>query len=481
MEKVWSNENKMSTMGTNQNIDIKRASAYYLVATMFNKGMSFFTVPIFTRILSIEDYGIVTTYNSWFSILCVVASLALYMGIRSSFVDYKDKNLDYLAVIVTFTICYGLIMLVSVIGISLIVSSELSGFLITFCVLQSIGDAILQDISMYLMMRYKYRLRTAILVLPNFLSTVISVVLIKFFIKSNQYLGRIIPNAVIISLFALVGAIEVYRRSKERFNNSYIKYGLKISLPLIFHGIALGLLSQSDRTMITAYRGPRETAIYGLIYNLSMIATVITTAFDGVWIPFFTNKLLLKDYRAINEFGKKYTKIMAWVVSSVVLISPEVVKILATEKYWEGISIIPPIVLANYFIFLYTLYVNIEHFHKRTVFISINTIIAAIVNIVLNLVFIPRLGYFGAAYTTLFSYIISLTLHYYYARKIDSKLFPIRDMIGSTLLVFSVIGMFYCFETNIVVRAFIITAISIYIGVSERKWIRNILIMKTRN
>lgn len=66
-----------------------------MIGSLFNKGIGFITVPIFTRILTLSDYGIVTTYNSWVSIISMFISLALYMGIRLSFVDYEKKVNDF--------------------------------------------------------------------------------------------------------------------------------------------------------------------------------------------------------------------------------------------------------------------------------------------------------------------------------------------------------------------------------------------------
>ena len=64
----------------NDNVSLKKASTFYLIGSLFNKGIGFITVPIFTRILTLSDYGIVTTYNSWVSIISMFISLALYMG-----------------------------------------------------------------------------------------------------------------------------------------------------------------------------------------------------------------------------------------------------------------------------------------------------------------------------------------------------------------------------------------------------------------
>ena len=73
------------------NVEFKKASTSYLIGGFFNKGMAFFTVPIFTRLLSTSDYGIVTTYNSWITILAMVVGFALHTGIRIAFVDYKNE------------------------------------------------------------------------------------------------------------------------------------------------------------------------------------------------------------------------------------------------------------------------------------------------------------------------------------------------------------------------------------------------------
>ena len=80
----------------------KKASLLYLISTLFNKGIAFLTVPIFTRLLTTSDYGVTTTYMSWVDIFTVILSFALYMSIRTAFIDYKDKKNEFLNTIVTF-------------------------------------------------------------------------------------------------------------------------------------------------------------------------------------------------------------------------------------------------------------------------------------------------------------------------------------------------------------------------------------------
>lgn len=83
---------------------------------------------------------------------------------------------------------------------------------------------------------------------------------------------------------------------------------------------------------------------------------------------------------------------MTYAMCCLIMVAPEVVKILASKPYWEGIVIIPPVVLSNYIIFVYTMYVNVEHYYKKTVRISLYTAVAAVINLVLNYIFIPYFG-----------------------------------------------------------------------------------------
>lgn len=454
----------------------KKASAYYLVGNLFNKGFAFLTVPIFTRILSTSDYGIVTTYNSWISIFSMVMGFAIHMGIRAAFIDYKERINDFMAVSTTFTLSSGIILCLFIgIGAFLIkVSVNLT--LIVLCMLQGLAAALIQNYSMYLMMQYKYKFRTFLMIVPNLLSAVLSVLAILFIVKSEAYMGRIVPTAFVHIAFGLLIVLLVYKKSRMLYNKEYLKYGLAISAPLVLHGIALNILSQSDRTMITWLADSSQTGIYSLIYNFSMIATVITTSLDGVWVPWFTEHLVKRDINSINKLAKDYINLMTYAMVGVMLVGPEVVRILASEQYWSGISIIPPVVLSNYIIFCYTMYVNIEHFHKKTPYITANTLIAAITNLVLNFVFIPKYGYVAAAFTTLFSYFLAFVLHAAYAKRLEPDLYPIKAFAMPILHIVGATVIFYVFVDGWLARWGIMSVYFCAVLFKEKKRICQLLL-----
>ena len=200
----------------------KMAGTYYFIGNLFNKGIAFITVPIFTRILLTSDYGIVTTYNSWVSILTIVVGLAIYMGIRAAFIDYKDKIDDFMSVSTTFTLLCGGIILILVGGGALLIRINVYYSVLILCLIQGIASALIQNYLMYLMMQYKYKFRTALMILPNLLSVIASIIVVVFFLKKDFYMGRIVPTALITIGFGFLTVILVYKKSRMLFKKEYL-------------------------------------------------------------------------------------------------------------------------------------------------------------------------------------------------------------------------------------------------------------------
>lgn len=221
------------------------------------------------------------------------------------------------------------------------------------------------------------------------------------------------------------------------------------------------ILQQSDRIMITGLIGPSETGIYSLIYNLSMIVSVFIVLIEGVWLPWYTNKMKIRDIDVINKNVKLYISGISYLVIMITLVSPEILRILAPEEYWQGEIIIPPLVISSYIVFIYTLYVNVEHFHKKTMYIALNTIVAAMSNIILNLIFIPLYGFHAAAFTTLISYLLSLYFHYKFAKKLEKDLYPFKIFYLNFLLILFIGAIFYIYLDFLFLRWFIASIISL--------------------
>lgn len=90
-------------------------------------------------------------------------------------------------------------------------------------------------------------------------------------------------------------------------NRGFWVYGLKISLPIVPHGLGQLLLAQFDRIMIKRIIGDTEAGLYSFAYNVGMIFQVITNSLDTAWTPWFFEKMEAKDYPSIRRVANGYT------------------------------------------------------------------------------------------------------------------------------------------------------------------------------
>ena len=437
----------------------------YLVGNIFNKAIAFITIPIFTRLLTTEEYGIVNTYTSWASILMVIVGLSLGNSVRNAFVDYKNDLDAYMSSI--FTLSFINFIIMTAIATAICMGTHIvSVSLLLFCFFESFGTFVINAYIIRYMMSEEATKRTMLMVLPNLIGSVMSVILI-FLLPKQKYYGRIISTCVISFGVGLILFINTWRKSHCLYSKKYWVYSLKLCIPLIFHGLSVTILNTSDKTIITMLCGAAHTGIYSLVHNFGMIAMVITSSLDSMWIPIFTRKMIDGDLKGINKFSFKYILCLTYIFAGILLVGPEVLTILAPKEYWEGAYIIAPFVIASYFQFLYTLSVNAEFYYKETKVIAKNTVIAAITNVILNFIFIPMFGYQAAAYTTVFSYFVSLVMHYVFCKKLNKELFPLKIYILPTIIITAITVYQYIFIKNWFARwsaLIVITILIVIIG-----------------
>lgn len=405
-----------------------RVSLCYLIGNVFNKGIALLTLPIFTRILSTDEFGMVNTYMAWVPIIQLLVGVSLGNSLRVAYIDYKNDTDRYISATLGLSIIIVVLESIIFIPILYFVVSTKIFILCLCCLIQAYMSFILDFVSIKYMMEIKYVKRTIILAFPNFLIICISILFIRT-LEQDKYWGRILAGVFITTIIGIFLLIYYSYKGKCFYDKCIWKYAVIYSVPLIAHGLSYSVLNQADRIMITSLRNPSETAIYSVAYNLSLAIQVVTFALEGIWTPWFTKNLSENNYVTINKIYKKYIWFVASLTAIVLLSLPEIMKIMVDKQYWNGIYLTAPIVISSYLIFLYSFSVQVEFIHKKTKWIAINTLIAATINIILNCLLIPVFGANGAAYTTLISYIISFGLHYICSKKVEPKLFAIKEYI----------------------------------------------------
>jgi len=412
---------------------VLKAGAGYVIGNYLLKGITFLSAPIFTRLLTKEEFGLFGTYTSYESILYIFIGLALHSSLNNAKYKYKEKFNEYVSFLITFTgICTFLWLLLANVFYDCYGSFfDFSRPVVNIMILHCFGTSMFQFFNVYVSLNYQVKSFLTMTSINAISNMVLSIALLLTVFYDSRLLGRIIGVAtpeIIIGIFIVY---YFYKKSKPAFKKNYFSYGLRYSIPIIPHGISQIVLSSFDRIMINEMIGSAQAGLYNFSYTVNSLVRVVASSLDNVWKPWLYEKMDKKDYDSIRKQGTKYALGMGLFTSLVVIATPEVIKILGAREYWDSVDCTIPVIVGGFFAFMYTLPVMIEYYYERTELIAVATIMAAVLNVVLNWFCIAEYGYIAAAYTTLITYFLYFLFHFIIAAKIHGKsLFSILQLFG---------------------------------------------------
>ena len=438
-----------------QNNKIIKAGSWYTFTNFFVKGLAFITIPIFTRILSTEDYGLVSLYNTWVLILSIVIGLSLNESIRRGKYDFPEEYDQFSSSITALTVIIfsGFFMLFGLLKTSMQSILGFSDLLFYMMLFQAYFTFINDLLITKLRYEYKYKAVSIISIILSIIGIVLSIYLITHVFDESRYIGKIIGNGIPIILLGFIALFYLLNKGRRYFNTIYWKYALILSMPLIIHNLSNVANNQFDRVLINHYIGESATGIYSFAYNIGTIVTVIAVSFSQAWLPWFFEKFKNNEIQVIRNRAKLYRDAFTFVYIIILMVSTELVKVMADPAYWVGLDIVPWIFMAHYFQFLYAFEVNVEFALKKTKLISIGTVLAMGINILLNIILIPKYGYIAAAVATTISYFLLFSFHYILtSRVIKTSIYGIQFHLQSILYVIISTAFFIIFKDWLYIR-----------------------------
>ncbi len=470
--------NKVVERYKNLPIQVK-ASIWFLVCSFLQRGISVITTPIFTRLLSTAEYGQYTVFNSWLSIITIFITFQLSYGVYTQGLVKFDKE-------------------------RAVFSSSLQGLTTTLCAAGTVAYLLFhnfwnnlftlttaQMLCMLVMIWstaafnfwaaeqrvvLKYRQLVLVTLIVSVAKPVLGIILVLH--AEDKVTARILG----LALAELIGYIGLYiiqmKRGKKFFSGRFWKYALLFNLPLIPHYLSQTVLSSADRIMIANMVGDDEAGIYGLAYSISQIMLLFNTALTQTLAPWIYQKI--KDRKVADIHRVAYAAMGIIVMVNILLIAfaPEVVAVFAPAEYSAAIWTIPPVAMSGLFILAYDLFSEFEFYFERTRFIMMASILGAVANIVLNLIFIPIFGYIAAGYTTLICYIVYALAHYFFMnwvckKELDGERPYSARVILLLAVVFMAVGFYFLFTYNFpILRYASIAAIVVAIILARKRIMR---------
>ena len=421
------------------------------------QGIAFVTTPIFTRLLGTEQFGMYSLFNSWVLILTCLMGFSVNSSIGTGIYTFKDKYIYFRNSVLLSSTLICLLELI-LIGICIPILTKITGFsgwLIIILGVTTLSHYIVNFAQMAFIYEKKADNNLILSVSISIVSVVVSIFLIYKENDNSRYLGRIYGVATTYLVAAIIVWLLLFLKKPVGIKKEYLKYGIAVGFPIVFHSLSQQILGQSDRVMMQWFGvNADKIGIYSLFYTISSVLVTILGALNNSWCPFYYDDLNEEKWNILNKKCKNYIELFTVLGIGFLFLSREVSYLMADESYWSGMNIIPILTFAVYFTFMYQFPVNFEFFHKKTKIIAIGTVGAGILNIILNAIMIPKWGMYGAAIATAISYLALFFAHYYIVIHMKEHPYHLNIKIFIPGLICMMIGafLFYVFASYWYVR-----------------------------
>lgn len=390
-----------------------KASVWFTICNIIQKGIALITTPIFTRIMTTQQYGQYSVYQSWYSIVAIFATLNLYAGVyNNGMIKWPEKRKQFTSAMqglsTSLTVLLFVIYLLamnwwnSLLGMSSVFVLAMFAELLFVPAYNFWAAGQRFD--------YKYKKLVVITVGMGILSPIVGVLAVLT--TDYKAEARVLSFVFVQVCVGLLFYIYNMRQGRVFLKTKYWKFALAFNLPLIPHYLAQTVLGQADRIMIQRMIGETEAALYSVAYSISMMFNIVTNAINNSFIPYTYKALRERKYVRLRENANFLVTMIASACVIATAFAPEIISIFASAEYYDAHNAVPPIAISLLFIFITSLFGNIEFYYEKTKFIMIASSVAAITNIALNYYAIPTWGYVAAAYTTLICYILLAFAHY---------------------------------------------------------------------
>lgn len=426
------------------------SGVWYTASNFIVKALGALTLPLFTRLLTDVEFGDYNNYLSWQSIILIIASLNLGSTLMTARFDYKnfDRYIFSVLTLSTFTagICTAVLNVFGDAFTGYFGMSRLTMNLMMAYIIFYVAIDLYQARERY---KFEYKHTVGISLLLSFSTVLVSLGLVLS--MEDRLTGRILGNVLPTILIGFVIYLYFIKKGKS-IEFSAWKYALPICLPYIPHLLSMTVLGSTDKIMITQMCDSRSTALYSLAYSCGSIITLLLNSINTAYSPWLGNKLNEKDYDSIRKMAPTYILTFCTLSLGAILLAPEILYIMGGSSYMEAVYVMPPVAMGCVCQFLYTMFVNIEQYMKNTKWMAVASVSAALLNLVLNWIFIPIYGYVAAAYTTLASYLWLLIAHMIIVKtmKMD-KVYDCKFVLITVLVMISIsIGITFLYSNTVI-------------------------------
>ena len=466
----------------NMSVQVK-ASLWYTICNFFQKGISFIVVPIYVSLLSTDEYGDWSVFQSWRDILIIFASLNLYAGVYTkTLVDNTDDRDRYTS---------SMQGLGTVISLAILIfyffthnwCNQRIGITTPYMLLLFVYFIVHPGLAFWTTrqrVENRYKPMVLVTVIISLLTPILSIFLLQ---NTDLRVNALILGYLTVQCgIGLIFYVYQFCKGKCFYHKGYWQYAVRYNVPLIPHYLSLIVLGQSDRIMIKHYCGKSDAGIYSFAYQIATIMNIFLSAVNGSRVPWTYQQLRDRVYDKLKYVSNALCLMFGVITLLAALLAPDIIVVLGTAEYKAATYVIPIVALGVYFTFVYDMFCCVEFYYGSTKYVMVASVIGATSNVILNALLIPIYGLIAAAYTTLFSYILFMLMHYIFMHKvmrqqdIAGEVYDIWFTVLFSILLSVLVFMSLLTYSNSLLRYIVIVLIMVMIFVFRN---RIISIIKT--
>lgn len=409
-------------------------TAAFAVSNFASKILTFLLIPLYTSVLSTNDYGIADLITNTINIIYPIITLNI-MESTLRFAFEKDVSKDEVLVNSLVFVLVSEAILVAVTPVVGFFSKMMSDYWIWFELI-FLGNNLQQILSHYVKGIGKTKIfavsgvvQTVVLITSN----IIGLLVLKFGL--NAYLFSIVISYLVTVAYLVIAArikIRTYR-----INRDLMKDMLKFSIPTVPNNIVWWVSTSADKYVIIGYMGIAASGIYSVAYKIPSILMHLSNIFTSAWTISAIQNVDHKDGGKFQSTVYKYFNVGNVLVCSILILLAQFLgKILFTNDFYIAWRCVPFLLVAYVFSGLAGFFASSFRAVKYTKGLFSSTSTGAVANIVLNFFFVDKFGIMGAAFTTMISFAITFYIRCHTVQKIIDITFDLKkDTFAYILLV----------------------------------------------
>lgn len=418
----------------------------YFVGTFIGAMLNILAIPIIVRMISPEYFGLFSIFMIFYNIFSLIFSFGLeHFFLRYFFENEKDKYL------LTKTIVKFILVLdfVFIIGIYILKNLNIKIFesffkldnrLLLLFFIGAIIVVINKFSITYIRLQKKAKVYSKLVILGQLLN-IVFIFIFYFLLKERQY---VLILSIIVSNF-FITFISIILEFNFWKNVLIVKdYPLKISLkemlcysyPMLIASL-IGIGYQSiDKLMLKKYDLFIEIGIYSMSMKVANLLNIIQQSFNALWLPEALEYYKNNEFFKIKYVNKIFTFIVTEIVGLIILFAP-ILKYILSEEYENVIEIFPFLIFIPVIGILSEIIGVGIVFSKNSKYQTLSSLGALFLNIILNIILIPKYHLLGAIIATIVSYLGYYFLKYFYSKKVFLIEFDIKKNIYCFIIMFN--------------------------------------------